>query len=107
MTVRYTPEAINDLREIKTYIHKVLKNPKAAARISKAILDSCSQLKNHPELGMSLEARIGMPSDLRYLICEKYIAFYRIDESAISIARILDGRQDYLHILFQDDWNRN
>ena len=107
MTVRYTPEAVKDLREIKTYIHKVLKNPKAADRIAKSILDSCSHLKSHAELGMALEARIGLPGDLRYLICEKYIAFYRIDESAISIARILDGRQDYLHILFQDDWNRN
>ncbi len=103
MTIRYTPEALNDLRETKSYIRKVLKNPKAAARISRAILDACAQLKNHPELGMSLEARIGTPSDLRYLICEKYIALYRIDENTISVARILDGRQDYMHILFGEE----
>lgn len=103
MTIRYTPEAMNDLRETKAYIRKVLKNPKAAARIAKAILDACSRLKEHPELGMSLEARTGHNSDLRYLICEKYIALYRIDGNIISVARILDGRQDYLRILFQDD----
>ncbi len=103
MTIRYTPEAMNDLRETKAYIRKVLKNPKAATRISKAILDACSGLKNHPELGMSLEARTGHSSDLRYLICEKYIALYRIDGNVISVARILDRRQDYLHILFHED----
>ncbi len=103
MTIRYTPEAINDLRETKRYIRNVLKNPKAAARISKAVLDACSQLKNYPELGMSLEERTGKSSDLRYLICEKYIALYRIDGNVISVARILDGRQDYLHILFHND----
>ncbi len=103
MTVRYTPEAMNDLRETKGYIRKVLKNPKAATRITKAVLDACSQLKNHPQMGMSLEARTGIPSDLRYLICEKYIALYRIDGNVISVARILDGRQDYLRILFDED----
>ncbi len=103
MTIRYTPEAMNDLRETKTYIRKVLKNPKAASRISRAILDSCARLKDHPELGMSLEAKTGYGSDLRYLICEKHIALYRIDGNVISVARILDGKQDYLRILFPDD----
>ncbi len=103
MTIRYTPEAMNDLRKTKDYIRKVLKNPKAAARISRAILDSCARLKEHPELGMSLEARTGIASDLRYLICEKHIALYRIDGNVVSVARILDGRQDYLRILFPDD----
>ncbi len=103
MTIRYTPEAMNDLRETKAYIRKVLKNPKAASRISRAILDACARLKDHPELGMSLEARTGYGSDLRYLICEKHIALYRIDGNVISVARILDGRQDYIHILFGEE----
>ena len=100
MTLRYTPEAIRDLQETKHYISKVLCNPKAAARITKSILDSCGNLKNHPHLGMSVEAKTGHPTDLRYLICEMHIAFYRIEGNTISVARILDGRQDYLRILF-------
>ncbi len=103
MTIRYTPEAMNDLRETKVYIRKVPKNPKAAARISRAILDACARLKEHPQLGISLEARTGQNSDLRYLVIEKYIALYRIDGNVISVARILDGRQDYMHILFGED----
>lgn len=103
MTIRYTPEAIRDLQELRRYISKTLSNPKAAARISKGILDSCAKLKQQPQLGMSLEAKIGTSTDLRYLIYEKHIAFYRIDGDVISVARIIDGRQDYLRILFSNE----
>ena len=103
MTIRYTPVAIRDLQELRQYISKVLNNPKAAARIAKGILDSCAKLKQHPQFGMSLEAKIGQTTDLRYLICEKHIAFYRIDGNVISVARIIDGRQDYLRILFSNE----
>ena len=95
MTVRYTPEAIHDLQSLRDYIGKILGNPKAASRIAK--------LKNHPQLGASVEAKTGHATDLRFVICEKWLAFYRVDENIISVARILDGRQDYLHILFGAD----
>lgn len=103
MTLRYTPEAIRDLQETTHDISKVLQNPKAATRIAKNILDSCGNLKQHPMLGATLEGKTAKASDLRYLVCENYIAFYRIDDDTISIARILDGRQDYLRILFEAD----
>lgn len=103
MTVRYTPEAIRDLQALRGYIGKNLSNPKAAGRIVKLILDTCSQLKNHPLLGASVEAKTGHFTGLRFVICEKWLAFYRMDEDIISVARILDGRQDYLHILFGTD----
>lgn len=103
MILRYTPEAIRDLQALRGYIGKTLGNPKAADRIAKQILDTCSQLKQYPRLGASVEAKTGHSTDLRFVICEKWIAFYRIDEHVISVARILDGRQDYLHILFGTD----
>lgn len=103
MTLRYTPEALRDLQETKRYISKVLGNPKAAARITRKIMDTCAHLKQHPQLGASIEVKTGKSSDIRYLLCENHIAFYRIDGNIISIARILDGRQDYLHILFGTD----
>ena len=100
MKLQYTPAAMGDLLEVKDYIGKVLHNPRAAARITKQILDACGQLKHYPQLGLSLEAKTGVSTDLRYLLCGKYLAFYRIEEDAILIVRILDGRQDYLRILF-------
>lgn len=51
MILRYTPEAIRDLQALRGYIGKTLGNPKAADRIAKQILDTCSQLKQYPQLG--------------------------------------------------------
>ena len=51
MRLRYTPEAISDIRSIKAYIRDQLHNPRAAARIGTMILDHCAALKTFPELG--------------------------------------------------------
>lgn len=102
MKLNYTPEAISDMQKIRYYIEHTLHNPTAAARISKAILDSCSSLKAFPEMGMSVKGKTGFDTDLRMLSCENWIAVYRIepDSDVVSIARIIDGRQDYMRILF-------
>ena len=102
MRLRYTPEAIADLRAIKSYIAKNLRNPKAAARITGGILDSCARLKELPQLGMSLSAKLGMETELRYLLWENYLAFYRVEDDQIQVIRILDGRSDYLRVLFRE-----
>lgn len=103
MKIKYTPAAIADLQEIKNYISKVLHNPKAAGRIVKRIMDHCGNLKELPKLGMSLSAKTGQETDLRYLICDQYLAIYRVEEDMILIARILDGRTDYMRVLFKSE----
>lgn len=102
MKLRYTPEAISDLQEIKCYIKNTLHNPIAALRISKAILAACSSLKSFPKMGMSIESKAGFETDLRMLTCESWVAVYRIEDESgmISVARIMDARQDYMRILF-------
>lgn len=102
MKLRYTPEAISDLQEIKRYIKNTLHNPTAALRISKAILAACSSLKSFPKMGMSIESKTGFETYLRMLTCENWVAVYRIEDESgmISVARIMDARQDYMRILF-------
>ena len=100
MRIKYTPAAIADLQELKDYISKTLHNPKAAQRITKSIMDHCSQLKMHPQLGMSLAAKTGVETDLRYLVCEQYLTIYRVEDDLIMVARVLDGRTDYIKVLF-------
>lgn len=102
MNIRYTPEALRDLMELKEYIGGTLQNPRAAARITRDILDSCAQLKQFPKMGLDLDTRTGAKTGLRCLRCGKRIAFYRIDGETISVARILDGRQDYMRVLLGD-----
>lgn len=104
MKLRYTPEAISDLREIQRYIKNNLHNPTAALRISKLILAACSSLKEFPNMGVSIESKTGFETDLRMLVCEKWVVVYRIEagQGVISVARVLDARQDYMRILFHE-----
>ena len=44
----------------------------------------------------------GRDTDLRFLVCNNHLAFYRIDGNYISIIRILDGRTNYMKVLFSD-----
>ena len=105
MRLRYTPEAQSDLREMRRYIRENLSNPKAAADISGSIICDCSRLKRFPELEMELSRKLNIETDLRYLICGKHLAFYRIEKGWISVTRILDGRTDYLRILVGKDFD--
>lgn len=45
---------------------------------------------------------------MRILLCDKHIALYRIENGAVYISRIVDAKQDYLRVLFGDDyWKDN
>ena len=96
MKLRFTPEALNDLAEIKQYIRKNLESPITAGKIISGILASCSLLKKQPRLGKELSKRIDRETDYRYLISGNYIVFYRIENNSISVYRIIDARTDYI-----------
>jgi len=98
--VRLSPEAIADLDNLNDYISKKLKNPTAAANIIEKIVKTLRILEQHSQAGSSVEALTGYKTDLRYLVCGNYIALYRIEENFVSVARIINSRQDYMRIIF-------
>lgn len=100
MKLRYTPQAVRDLQEIKRYLNNEMHHSTAANRITKTILDSCARLKQFPEMGPSIAAKTGYETDLRMLVVESYLALYRIEAEAVSVGRIINVRQDYIRILF-------
>ena len=104
MKLRYTPQAVADMQEIKRYIQGELKNPQAARRIAKSILDTCAMLKRFPEIGVRIAEKTGFDTDLRMLVCGQYIALYRVDaaDGMVSVARVVHARQDYLRVLFDE-----
>lgn len=99
MRLRYSPEALADLERIQAYIRDDLKNPKAAVRISRLILDNYAQLKTFPQMGVDLSAAAGFETDLRMLVCEHYVALYRREDGVISVARVLHAKQDFFRFL--------
>lgn len=100
MIIRYTPAARADLADTYAYICDVLKNPDAARKVTGRIVENIAILKAHPLCGAELSGKVNRETDLRYLVCGKHIAFYRVQGPVISIIRILDGRTNYMQVLF-------
>ena len=98
--LRITPAAASDLAEIKAYISLELHNPQAAQRIVKSLTHDLRHLQQNPHLGFSVSAKTGRETDLRALLSGNYFLFYRVEIEAVQVARSLDGRQDYLRVLF-------
>ena len=98
--LRITPAAASDLAEIKAYISLELHNPQAAQRIVRNITHDLGHLQQNPHLGFAVSAKIGRETDLRALLSGNYFLFYRVENETVQVARILDGRQDYLRLWF-------
>ena len=103
MRLRYSPEAREDLRRASQYIAFEFQTPKAAKDLVQRIMRDCTALKRFPQMGMRLSEKIGRETPLRFLICGKHIAFYRIEGLEIYVTRILDGRSNYLQVLLGAD----
>jgi plasmid stabilization system protein ParE len=100
--LEYTPEAIRDIQSMSDYISDTLYNPVAAKRIKQNILKACALLKRQPLMGKSVQERTGHETELRYLVCEKHLIFYKAEEDVICAARIINSKMDYISILFDD-----
>ena len=101
MKLRYTPAAIADLEEIKSYIADTLLNPDAAANLMASIAAACALLKDQPLLGPELCHKLHREIDERFLIHKKYMIVYEVTD-AVSILRVLDTRIDYLNVLLHE-----
>ena len=99
--IRINPLVLSDVSEIKSYIAE--NNPPASEKVCSEIYSLIEKLSDYPELGVSLSSKINLKSDYRYLICGKFLIFYKIEGEFVSIYRILNGQTDYLSILFCDD----
>ena len=101
-SIHYSYEAMLDLIEIERYITEELASPKAAKSTVTKIVNHVRLLEDFPELGASLSSIVNIESEYRFIVCGKYLAFYRIADSDIYIIRVLYGKRDYLSTLFGD-----
>ena len=98
--IRYSPEAEQDLQDIKTYFETELKNPSASNKVLNEITQRIRTLEEFPRSGRKLSAIINIETDYRFIGCGNYLAFYRIENDDIFISRIIHNRRDYISILF-------
>jgi len=100
--IRFTPQAIADLEEIKRYISGDLFNPQAATTLIALVFEKIRSLASHPQTGARLRTDISVLKTYRLIQCKNYLVFYRTEEKFVSIIRILYARRDYL-ALFETD----
>jgi plasmid stabilization system protein ParE len=98
--IHISPEAANDLREIKEYIAAELENPAAAVSTVSKITKAIRGLAKFPDIGSYLSSKVSIPTDYRFLVVGSYLAFYRHERDDVYVIRVLYGKRDYIKILF-------
>ena len=97
--VDITPRAHDDLADLKMYLLMEF-GETCAKRVLGAIYDDIEKLAVFPEMGVNILAKHGIISDYLCLVTHKNCVFYRIEDEAIRVIRVLDERRDYLRVLF-------
>ncbi len=100
--LKISPEAKNDLAEIKDYISQELYNPQAAVNLVSKVTKKLRVLSEHPGIGAPLASVVDIQTDYRFLVCADYLIFYRYEDEIVFVSRILYGRRDFVRILFGD-----
>ncbi len=100
--LKISPEAKDDLVEIKSYISQDLCNQQTAENLVSKIINKISGLSEHPGIGAPLSSVVDINTDYRFLVCANYLIFYRCEDEIVFVSRILYGRRDYTRILFAD-----
>ena len=104
-SLKFSPDSLNDLKEIKQYISEDLVNEKSAQKIVNSILEKVKMLTFFPYSGALLSTTINIQVPYRFLVCGNYTAFYKIENDEVYIMRILYNKRNFMNILFDMDRN--
>ena len=102
LEVKVSPQAAEDLLEIKNYIENELQNPIAAHNTVEKIVETYEDLANCPETGIPVERYVSSPTDYKFALANNYSIFYRIEGGFVKIIRIMYSRRDFVRILFEE-----
>ena len=97
--IEYSLDAKQDLIEIKQYVKYNLQEPEIAQKLILKIRKEISTLKNNPEIYTIIDDDIIKKLEIRKLIIDNYIVFYRIKNNNIQIVRIMYGRRNWINLL--------
>lgn len=93
-SVKYSIESKQDLVGIKQYIKHNLQEPETAEKLVSIIRKEINNLKNSPEIFTIIDDDLIKKLEVRKLIVDNYIVFYRIKDNNIQIVRIMYGRRN-------------
>ncbi len=97
--IEYSKESKQDLIGIKKYIKYNLQEPEVAQKLISKIRKEINTLKKNPEIYTIIDEDIIKKLEIRKLIIDNYIVFYRIKNNNIQIVRIMYGRRNWINLL--------
>lgn len=98
-SIRYSPEAVNDLEIIWEGVLEVSGSFDTADAYIQGIRDEIRKRKLYPQSGKRLHYD-GEFSGIYYVTYKEYHVFYRVREDVIEVGRVLYGGSDYIRTLF-------
>ena len=75
--INFTPDALEDMKEIKAYITDELCSEQSAIDTTQKIMKRIRQLADFPEIDAPLSSIISLEVPYRFLVCGNYTAFSR------------------------------
>ena len=97
--IEYSKESKQDLIGIKQYIKYNLQESEIAEKLISKIRKEINDLKDNPEIYTIIDDDIIRKLEIRKLIVDNYIIFYRIKDKDIQIVRIMYGRRNWINLL--------
>ena len=100
MKLIFKETAVDDILSSQRYIANQLHNPAAAEKLAYEIYNAALLICENPYMGARLSEKYELDTDMRYFTVARHLIFYRVTDERICVLRVIDGRQDYLSILF-------
>lgn len=97
--LKYSPEAARDLENIKRMVADEF-GESVAVKTMKRIGKGIRTLEITENAGLDLFRKYGIICDYRVLIVVKNYVIYRVEEEFVRIIRIVNEKQDFMHVLF-------
>ena len=93
-----TPDAIEDLKELRDYIANVLLSPKAALDYVLAVRKTIASLSQLPARFRLLDEEPWHSRGVRRIIAKNYYVYYSIDQAAkkVYVMNVIYSRRDQL-----------
>ncbi len=97
--IEYSKESKQDLIGIKQYIKYNLQEPETSQKLISKIRNEINNLKSNPEIYAIIDDGLIKKLEIRKLIVDNYIVFYRIKNNNIEIVRVMYGRRNWINLL--------
>ncbi len=89
MKIVFSDEADSDLLHILTYLAE--RNLSSAASLAELFNSKIESLAHFPFIGRD---RSVLAPELRSIVADNYVVFYRAERERVLVVRVLDGRRD-------------